>query len=156
MKLSTVFLRDENLTNTTTETILQAKAWGATAPIVKEAVKRFQHGDDLGDLHGNIKLTVADAITLRRLNSTGQTSIAKKVDLGEQGAKLKNISTRIFRIDEFARAGFKHGIDKVDARSLADFLSSPMRANLLRIETPESAKKKREKAASQAASFSYA
>jgi hypothetical protein len=41
MKLSTVFLRDENLTNTTTETILQAKAWGATAPIVKEAVKRF-------------------------------------------------------------------------------------------------------------------
>jgi len=58
------------------ETILQAKAWGATAPIVKEAVKRFQHGDDLGDLHGNTKLTVADAITLRRLNSTGQTSIA--------------------------------------------------------------------------------
>jgi hypothetical protein len=84
-------------------------------------------------------LTVADAITRRRLNSTGQTSIAKKVDLEEQGAKPKNISTRIFRIDEVARAGFKHGIDKVDAGSLADFLSSPMRANLLRIETPESA-----------------
>jgi len=100
-------------------------------------------------------LTAADAITLRRLSAAGQIVIAKKVDAQEKDAKPKSISLRILRLDEVARASLKHGMDRVDAGSLADFLSSPMRASILKIETPESAKKKREKAASQAASSSY-
>mmetsp|Transcript_58155 Transcript_58155/g.109600 ORF Transcript_58155/g.109600 Transcript_58155/m.109600 type:complete len:328 (-) Transcript_58155:12-995(-) len=138
------------------ETTLQAKAWELTAPIVKEAVRRVQHGIDLNGLIGDTTLTAADAITLRRLSAAGQIVIAKKVDAQEKDAKPKNISMRIFKIAEADRAGLKHGMVRVDAGSLADFLSSPMRASILKIETPESAKKKREKAASQTAISSYA
>jgi hypothetical protein len=70
---------------------------------VKEAVRRVQHAIDLNGLIGDTTLTVADAITLRRLSAEGQTVIAKKVDAQEKDAKPKNISMRIFRIDEAAR-----------------------------------------------------
>jgi len=125
------------------------------APVVKEAVKRVQHGHGLSDLVGDTVWTAAGAIALCRLIVLEQTPIAKKVDSQEKDVKAKTITMRIFKIERFAQAGLKSGMHKVDAGSLADFLSSPMRANIPKIETPESAKKKREKAASPAASPSY-
>jgi len=131
------------------ETILQSKAWKVTTPLIREAVRLLLLGDDLSNLSGYATLTAADAITLRRLGTKQQIFIVKKVDPQEKDAKPKSILNRIERVEGAARVGLKHGYQSVDAGSLADFLLSPMRAKILRIESPESAKRKREKAAQE-------
>jgi len=132
-----------------TETLLQAKAWEATTPIVKEMVQLLLNGNDLSDLPGNTTFKAADAITLRRLSTAGQTLIAKKVVPQEKDAKPRNILRIIETVEEAARDGLKSGHHRVKTGSLTDFLASPMRAKMLKIETPESATKKREKAANK-------
>mmetsp|Transcript_14196 Transcript_14196/g.29117 ORF Transcript_14196/g.29117 Transcript_14196/m.29117 type:complete len:263 (-) Transcript_14196:4-792(-) len=131
------------------ETILQSKAWKVTTPLIREAVRLLLLGDDLSNLSGYATLTAADAITLRRLGTKQQIFIVKKVDPQEKDSKPRNILRRIETVEEAARDGLKSGHHRVDAGSLADFLLTPMRAKIMRIESPESAKRKREKAAQE-------
>ena len=94
-----------------------------------------------------LAITIADSITLLRMNPDDPVLLAKRIDAGEKDSNSRSLLKRMQFVESSARSGVNKGIGKIDGASLTAFLASPMRSVVPKLDTPTQANAKRKAAA---------